>query len=60
MGAWGGAVQEKRNETNPGRPFPLGINLRGWVLYYMSVDFVGIKRLGQDEPWDQMEYIRLE
>ena len=60
MGAWEDAVQEKRNETNPGRPFPFGIDLHDWVLYYTSVDFVGIGRLGQDEPWDQMEYIRLE
>ena len=48
----------RKRRQKPDSPF--GFDLRGWVLYYTSVDFAGIERLGQDEPWDQVEYIRLE
>ena len=43
-------VQERENKGNPGHP--VGVDLRGRALYYMSSGFAGIEQLGQDKPWD--------
>ena len=54
-GRWDRPIKRRQKPDSP-----FGFDLRGWVLYYTSVDFAGIERLGQDEPWDQVECIRLE